>query len=223
MLLKRLLSYGEKKGLCVRPGPAQLLIELPSVDNAKTEIMTDEQQAAFLEALKEEEPLAAAFLHIAFLTGVRRKALLALRWDDLNFQENFIILRGENAKSGKTQIIPMGNRVHEILQSLERVSEFVFPGRYGGHREDFVLAKRRVRDKAGLSKDFRPLHGLRHNFASQLASSGKVDMYTLQKLMTHESPEMTQRYAALADKALRRAVDIADTLLSTKESENDGK
>ena len=47
--------------------------------------MTEAQQAAFLEALKDEEPLAAAFLHIAFLTGVRRNALLALRWEDLNF------------------------------------------------------------------------------------------------------------------------------------------
>ena len=219
MLLKRMLSYGEKKGLCVKPAPTQLRIELPSVDNRKTEIMTEAQQAAFLEALKDEEPLAAAFLHIAFLTGVRRNALLALRWEDLNFQENFIVLRGENAKSGKTQIIPMSHKVRDILLSLDKVSEYVFPGRYGGHREDFVLAKKRVRDKAGLPKDFRPLHGLRHNFASQLASSGKVDMYTLQKLLTHESPEMTQRYAALADKALRRAADIADELLSQSDKD----
>ena len=203
----------------MKPAPTQLRIELPSVDNRKTEIMTEAQQAAFLEALKDEGPLAAAFLHIAFLTGVRRNALLALRWDDLNFQDNFIVLRGENAKSGKTQIIPMGHKVRDILLSLDKVSEYVFPGRHGGHREDFVLAKKRVRDKAGLPKDFRPLHGLRHNFASQLASSGKVDMYTLQKLLTHESPEMTQRYAALADKSLRRAADIADDLLSQSDKD----
>jgi hypothetical protein len=45
-----------------------------------------------------------------------------------------------------------------------------------------------------------------------LASSGKVDMYTLQKLLTHKSPAMTQRYAHLRDEALRRAADVADEI-----------
>ena len=55
------------------------------------------------------------------------------------------------------------------------------------------------------SAQILPLHGLRHVFASTLASSGKVDMYTLQKLLTHKSPIMTQRYAHLRDDALKRA------------------
>jgi integrase len=46
-----------------------------------------------------------------------------------------------------------------------------------------------------------------------LASSGKVDMYTLQKLLTHKSPQMTQRYAHLRDDALRRAADLAGELI----------
>ena len=74
----------------------------------------------------------------------------------------------------------------------------------------------RVKKKAGLPEDFRPLHGLRHNFASRLASSGQVYMYTLQKLLTHESPQMTQRYAHLRDEALRRAASLADSLVLQK-------
>lgn len=115
----------------------------------------------------------------------------------------------------------MGHKVRDILLSLDKVSEYIFPGRDGGHREDFVMAKRRVRDKAGLPKDFRPLHGLRHNFASQLASSGKVDMYTLQKLLTHESSEMTQRYAHLADEALKRAASVSDEIFNQPTDDND--
>ena len=46
-----------------------------------------------------------------------------------------------------------------------------------------------------------------------LASSGKVDMYTLQKLLTHKSPQMTQRYAHLRDETLRRAADLAGELI----------
>ena len=72
----------------------------------------------------------------------------------------------------------------------------------------------RVRDKAGLPKDFRPLHGLRHSFASRIASSGEVDMYRLQTLMTHKEPKMTQRYAHLADEAMKKAADVAAKVMS---------
>ncbi len=71
----------------------------------------------------------------------------------------------------------------------------------------------RVRERTSLPKDFRPLHGLRHVYASMLASSGKVDMYTLQKMLTHKDPRMTQRYAHLRDEALRRAANLAGDLI----------
>jgi integrase len=45
-----------------------------------------------------------------------------------------------------------------------------------------------------------------------LASSGQVDMYTLQKLMTHKSADMTQRYAHLRDDALARAGQVVDDI-----------
>ncbi len=46
-----------------------------------------------------------------------------------------------------------------------------------------------------------------------LASSGQVDLYTLQKLLTHKSAAMTQRYAHLRDDTLRRASDLAGDLI----------
>jgi integrase len=46
-----------------------------------------------------------------------------------------------------------------------------------------------------------------------LASSGQVDLYTLQKLLTHKTGAMTQRYAHLRDDTLRRASDLAGDLI----------
>ena len=70
-----------------------------------------------------------------------------------------------------------------------------------------------IKEMAGLPQDFRALHGLRYVFASMLASSGQVDLYTLQKLLTHKSPTMTQRYAHLRDHALRQAADLAGNII----------
>jgi integrase len=57
-----------------------------------------------------------------------------------------------------------------------------------------------------------------------LASSGEVDMYTLQKLLTHKSPLMTQRYAHLRDEALKRASEVAGNIISgATKKKNDHK
>ena len=47
-----------------------------------------------------------------------------------------------------------------------------------------------------------------------LASSGKVDLYVLQRLLTHKDSSMTQRYAHLRDEALKRASDLAGDLIT---------
>ena len=80
----------------------------------------------------------------------------------------------------------------------------------------------KIRDKAGLPKDFRAFHGLRHAYASMLASSGQVDMYTLQKLLPHKSPAMTQRYAHLRDETLKNASNVANDIImqSTKKKKD---
>jgi len=47
-----------------------------------------------------------------------------------------------------------------------------------------------------------------------------VDIYTLQKLLTHKSPVMTQRYAHLRDEALRGASDIAGQIIDAATKSN---
>jgi integrase len=214
VLLKRIINFGVKKGLCPQPDASRLHFELPRVDNLRTESLTREQMAAYLAALDADpNQEAAAAIKLALFTGMRKGALLALKWTDVDFENSFITLRGEVAKSGKTSRIPLSGAARAVLEKIERGdSLFVFPGREGRQRTTLSRISQRIRDRAGLPKDFRPLHGLRHAYASLLASSGEVDLYTLQKLLTHSSPVMTQRYAHLADEALQRAAAVASDL-----------
>lgn len=52
----------------------------------------------------------------------------------------------------------------------------------------------------------------RHTFASVLISSEKVDLFTLQKLLTHRSISQAQRCVHLAPEALRRDADATADL-----------
>jgi integrase len=119
--------------------------------------------------------------------------------------------------------IPLNDETRAELQAIPRDTDslFVFPGRGGKLRVDIHKAVNAIRDKAGLPKTFRALHGLRHTYASMLASSGKVDMYVLQKLMTHKSPAMTQRYAHLRDETLKQASQLAGDLMTDAIKSND--
>jgi integrase len=207
-LLRRIINHAVRKGHCLRPN---IIFDMPILDNAKTETMTPAQMGAYLAALDDEEDkAAAAALRLALCTGMRKTAILSLEWRDIDFERGFITLRGEAAKSGKSEKIPMSLAARAVLEKLEHSSsKFLFPGKNGGRRTTLQTIARRVRDRAGLPPDFRPVHSLRHVFASGLASSGQVDLYTLQRLLTHNSPEMTARYAHLADEALQRAANVA--------------
>lgn len=213
-LLKRLLHFAVRKGY-VESLPGKLHITMPNVDNRVTENLTPEQAKKLLQALDEEaDQNMASLVRLALFTGMRRSALLNLQWNDLDFERGFITLRGDAAKKGKTETIPMNEQARVILSGLTRTSSpYVFPGRFDNTpRGNITPLLKRVREKAGLPESFRMLHGLRHSFASWLASSGQVSMYELQKLLTHSSPQMTQRYAHLHDDALRKASGVAASL-----------
>jgi len=214
-LLKRIIAFGVRKGLCDSPDSRKLHIEMPSVDNIKTEDLTPEQLARLLDAIEADPNLkAASIMKLALFTGMRRGEMFKLEWDDLDFENGFINIR--NPKGGVSQKVPMNAAARDLLLAQPRgEGPRVFPGRDGAQLQNIQPALQRIRKNAGLPPDFRPLHGLRHVYASMLASSGQVDMYTLQKLLTHKSAAMTQRYAHLRDEALKRASDLAGDLVNS--------
>ncbi len=214
-LLRRIIRWSVSRGLCQPPDPSRLHFEMPRVDNQKTECLTPEQAKRLFQVLDASpDRNLAALLRLALATGLRRKALFGLQWDDLDFRQSVLVLRGEHAKKGRTPYLPMPPAVRAILEHIERTdAPYVFPGKNGGKRGEARVFCRRVRELCGLPKDFRMLHGLRHTYASWLASSGQVDLFSLQRLLTHESPQMTLRYAHLADSALRRAASVIDDCL----------
>lgn len=209
-LLRRIINYGIKKNIC--PGPG-FVVELPRANSLKTEDLTPEEMAALLRAIEEDtHPQAGPMMKLALFSGLRKSEMLKLRWQDVDFHNGFIHL--PDAKSGKDEKIPMSAPARDVLEAMPRTSEYVFPGRGGSRRVFIQRHVNAIRDRAGLPKDFRAFHGLRHVYASMLASSGQVDMYTLQKLMTHKSPAMTQRYAHLRDDALQRAAGVAGEIFA---------
>jgi len=210
-LLKRIIRFGEKRNLCQS---LSFPIQMPRVNNIVTEDLSPTQLTNLLKAIDEDENfIVGCLMKVALFTGMRKGELFKLTWPDIDLDRSFITIRGP--KGGVDQKIPLNEGVRRVLESLPRSEEspYVFPGRGGKQRATVQKAANRIKAKAGLPKDFRPLHGLRHVFASMLASSGEVDMYTLQRLLTHKSPIMTMRYAHLRDETLKKASGVANSIV----------
>ena len=220
-LLRRSINFGVKRGLV---SPISFKIEVPKLNNQTTEDLNPEQLGKLLKALDaDEDQTAANVMRLALFTGMRRSEIFKLRRDDIDLQRGFITL--QDPKGGEDQAIPLNDSVRDIFASIPRNEEnpFVFPGRKkASHLVDCKKSFKRIREAAELPAGFRPMHGLRHVFASMLASSGKVDMYTLQKLLTHKSSAMTQRYAHLRDETLKKASDLAGDIINGAIAEAEG-
>ena len=215
-LLKRIVHYGVARQLCQN---LNFIVETVKVDNQKTEDLNPEQLKNLLTAIDNSTDIEAGnIMRLALYTGMRRGEMFKLKWNDIDFQRGFIAIR--NPKGGISQKIPLNEQARKVLDNHPRTAENVFVRPDG---EPFTDIRRRVnpiKQAAGIPDDFRALHGLRHSFASMLASSGKVDLYTIQKLLTHKSPVMTQRYAHLRDEALRNASTLAGQIIDAATNSN---
>ncbi len=211
VLLKRIINFGISKNLC---SGLNFKITAPKINNLKTEDLNSDQLNRLFKAIEKDPHIHAGnIMKLALYTGMRRGEMFRLKWSDIDYQRGFIHIR--DPKGGTDQKIPLTDLARNVIDSQCRSdSQFVFPGRNGMQRKDLKIPLNRIKRRAGLPDNFRPLHGLRHVYASMLASSGKVDMYTLQKLLTHKNPLMTQRYAHLRDEALKRASDLIGDLIN---------
>ncbi len=93
------------------------------------------------------------------------------------------------------------------VKSADIDSPWVFPGKDSSKPlNNPRKAWCRILKTAGV--EYARIHDIRHSFASACVRSG-ASLYAVQKLLGHASPVTTQRYAHLANDALRAASSTA--------------
>lgn len=183
-------------------------IKLPQFDNKKTENLTPEQigklQSVLAEDLNRRASLVVSF---ALYTGKRKSEILTLTWDCIDWDNGMVTFK--DTKNKETHTVPINQQALKVLKRAEeiKVSDLVFPCETGKYYHSFSRTWYRIRKKAGINIR---LHGLRHVYASHLASSGKVDLFVLKELLGHKDIKMTQRYSHILNSALRKGTEVAD-------------
>jgi len=227
-LLRRLVNYGAKHGLCPS---LPFKINLPQKNNEVTEYLTPDQAKRFLDVLESwPRQDVSRMLKIAMFTGMRRGEIFGLKVQDVDFHQSLIWIR--DPKGGKDVSIPISKPVKQLLEEqLEWCKEkghdspFLFPAHHGGKRSD-SSAVNRIKKKAKLPANFRIFHGLRHHLGVTLANSGEYSLDMIGELLTHKSTAITRRYAQFLPETKKKASNRAAVLIqnsAAKEDEQDNK
>ena len=157
-------------------------------------------------ALADENKVSqffAAGLHLLALTGARRSEIFNARWDWCDFSRRVLVL--PDSKTGPKEIL-LPDRAVNILTSLPRISQFVFPStKTNVPYVNFGPAWAAVLARAAVGR-WR-MHDLRHGFASA-AVAGGAPLFTVGKLLGHARPATTQRYAHLGDDPKRSVAEL---------------
>jgi len=149
-------------------------------------------------------------------TGMRKGEILNLRWNDIDFIEDYIYIK--QSKSNVTRKIPMNSVVRATLKGIKRENDFVFYSPKTGTRfTDFFRSFKSACRKAGIN-DLR-FHDLRHT-AATLMVMGRIDLVTVSQILGHATIQMTMKYAHPTPENKRRAVNV---LVSMFEPEKKGK
>lgn len=147
---------------------------------------------------------AAAALRLLILTGCRLREILHAKWANVDLERGILSLPDHKTiRSVGPKLVVLNAPAVRVLGDLERIGPYIISGDDPQRpRADLKRPWELVSKRAGL-KNVR-IHDLRHTHASVGAGSG-IPLQLVGKLLGHSSPQVTARYAHVADDPLRRA------------------
>jgi integrase/recombinase XerD len=153
-----------------------------------------------------------AMLELLYATGVRVTELVSLRLQQIEFQGDYLTVKG---KGSKVRAVPFGKWAREKLLRYTqetrprllkgKVSPFLFLNRSGRSltRQGFWKIIRGYALAAGIDKKVSP-HTLRHSFATHLLEGG-ADLRSVQSMLGHADISTTQIYTHVDARRLKQA------------------
>jgi len=175
--------------------------KLPAQQRVKA--IPAEKVVAFLKAC--DKAALGPLMRFAISTGARRGEIVALKWEDVDFDQKTVSIRRsvtESKRDGEVEKAPKsasGNRTialpKKIIEELKylydhRVCDYVFDNQNGGRRSLSGLSSstRRLMLKHGLSGS--SLHDLRHTHATQLLNK-KHNIKAVSQRLGHADVNIT--------------------------------
>jgi integrase len=181
---------------------------------ARERYLTGEELARLTTALaKHPDKQFTDIVRLLMLTGARSAEVFGMKWADLDLTKGVWTKLAVGTKQAKKHVVPLSEPVVTLLKIIERgKNEFVFPGNGDtGHIQSIKKSWASLCKAANISG--LRVHDLRHNYASQVASSGLGSLPLIGALLGHSSPVTTARYSHLFDDPQRAATEKVGVII----------
>ena len=152
----------------------------------------------------------AAILEVFYSTGIRLSELADLKFDDFDFFNETIKVKGKGAKE---RIVPVGSHAIEALNKYfhqAKIREgplFISKSRKRISSRAISDIVKKYTELAGLPVGVSP-HKLRHSFATHLLDNG-ADLRSVQNLLGHSSLSTTQIYTHVSIERIKKTYNNA--------------
>ena len=163
---------------CAEPGneyvtrsPCEGLRRPWSGEKERERVLTDDELAAVWQGAGELDQHRAGFMRVLILLGKRKRALAAMRHEDIG--EDGVWAPPKGSQNKRTHATPLPAKALQIIADLPRLEKnpHVFTGRRtGDHLDPGSVFQRAVQEKSGVG-DFY-FHAVRHTVETRLAEIG---------------------------------------------------
>lgn len=184
------------------PNPAKGV--KPFRENDRLRFLTEKEAKRLVECIQAEDEYTRAAILLLLLTGLRKTAILKLRWENVNFDEGWIKVTDKN---DATIFQPLSSPAKAVLASLPRhiSNPYVIVGaKPGKPRYTIQKAWERVRRHANLTDVH--IHDLRRTVGSWLTASG-APLQVVKEVLNHSDIKTTLVYARVPSALKRDALD----------------
>lgn len=186
--------------------------ETSNLQPCKFKLKEPAENIKYLENWKTAEKIIASapkhlkpIIYTALYTGLRRGNILALKWENIDFENNLINIRVKDRTKdgGKNLTIPMIDKLKKIILEQPKICDYVFTYQ-GKPISDIKHAWQSTLKKADLP--YTNFHTLRHTAATWiLKKTGNLKL--TQQILGHSSIQTTLKYAHVLDAEKRQALE----------------
>ena len=154
-----------------------------------------------------------ALIAVLLMTGVRRGELIGIKLPDINLTANTIIIRGHNSKSKRDRLIPISQRLKEILDdylwerkklnktTLSLFASFNHDMGFTADGLKHLLTK--LQRETGIHIH---AHKFRHTFATKSLESN-INLNNVKEFMGHKDIKTTAIYLHTTVKHLQDDIE----------------
>ena len=180
--LRRLFNWAIERGLIEQSPCAGL--RMPTKEIPRDRVLRDAELNAVWHSLEAIGYAYGPFAQLLLLTGQRKGEVAGLRWQEIDFAQRLWTLPAPRNKSGRAHVLPLTDKVIEILTGLPRLHpELVFPARTRrGQSMIFRGGKKNSTSRSAVT-GWR-LHDLRRTAATGMARAG-VAPHVVERVLNH--------------------------------------